>query len=91
MEKTIHDATGERVSEPASYRASWAELQAHAAFPEDRTEITRETIFTEAGVFDCLRYTVEGVGEFWFAVDLPGMPIKIRTLDHEMDLVENVG
>lgn len=91
MEKTVHDATGEGVSESASYRASWAELQAHASFPEDQTEITRETIVTESGVFECLRYTVEGVGEFWFAVDLPGMPIKIRTPDREVDLVENVG
>lgn len=94
MEKTVHDSSGEGVAERESYRMAWRELQAHAAFPRDRTEITRETIVTEAGLFECLRYSVEGEeggSDFWFALELPGMPIRVQAPDFKMELVENVG
>lgn len=94
MEKTVQDSNGEGVAERESYRMAWRELQAHAAFPNDRTDITRETIITEAGLFECLRYRIkgeEGESHFWFALELPGMPIKVQTPDWQMELVENVG
>jgi len=61
---------------------TWAQLQAHASFPADRTTIVAEQIETPLGVLDCLRYTVgEGstVQTFWFADTAPGMPVKFTT------------
>ena len=57
---------------------SWEDLRLHASFPAEATTITEETITTDLGTFDCLRYDVargEAVDRFWFAMDLPGMPI----------------
>jgi hypothetical protein len=62
-----------------SERTTWADLQAHAAFPADTTTIEPETIDIPLGVVDCLRYTVDGahrVHVFWFAPDYPGMPVS---------------
>ena len=61
---------------------TWRELQAHASFPAERTTIESERIETAIGELDCLRYTVrDGTTEvvFWFARDLPGMPIQYLT------------
>ncbi len=59
--------------------STWEELQKHASFDAETTSIDDDRIEIPAGVFDCLRYTV-GRGAFthvfWFAVDLPGMPVK---------------
>lgn len=60
-------------------RVTWLGLQAHASFPAERAEIVREQIETPLGVLDCLRYTVTDGGDvntFWFAKDLPGMPVR---------------
>ncbi|MCB1246367.1 MAG: hypothetical protein KDB69_03795 [Acidimicrobiia bacterium] len=60
----------------------WTDLQAHASFPVSSTEISSATIQIELGTFDCHRYVVtrdETVSTFWFAVDLPGMPIRFST------------
>jgi hypothetical protein len=57
---------------------TWVDLQGHASFPLATTIITRETIDTPVGSHECLRYTVaveEGTSAFWFAPELPGMPI----------------
>jgi hypothetical protein len=58
---------------------TWAELQAHAAFPAAATTIAEEALELSMGTLDCLRYTVkDGEGEdvFWFAKALPGMPVR---------------
>lgn len=73
---------GSPVGEPEAGRVTWLDLQAHASFPADATTIEPERIETAIGVLDCLRYTVrDGATEevFWFAADLPGMPIQIHT------------
>ena len=60
-------------------RVTWLDLQSHASFPADRTEIVPERIETPLGVLDCLRYTVtdgDDVDTFWFAKDSPGMPVR---------------
>lgn len=60
--------------------ASWAELQAHAAFPAAATTIVPETIAIPVGTVDCLRYTVRDGGSttvFWFAPAFPGMPVRV--------------
>lgn len=64
-----------------SRRVTWAELQAHAAFPAAVTTIENDTIETPLGTLDCLRYTVsagDDVTVFWFAPAYPGMPVRIR-------------
>lgn len=61
---------------------TWRDLQAHASFPADDTTIESERIETAIGELDCLRYSVrEGATNevFWFANDLPGMPIQCLT------------
>jgi hypothetical protein len=72
-----------RVDDPAGVETehtTWADLQAHAAFPDGDTAIEPETIDIPLGVVDCHRYTV-GRGDlvlvFWFAPEYPGMPVRI--------------
>jgi len=72
---------GMRLSQPATSRSSWRELQGHASMPADRTEVVEETIDLPAGRFDCLRYTrtdEDGVSVFWFAKVAPGMPLQFE-------------
>ncbi len=60
-------------------RVAWLDLQRHASFPAERTEIVPEQIENPLGPLDCLRYTVtdgEEVDTFWFATDSPGMPVR---------------
>jgi len=60
-------------------RSTWRELQAHASFPSDTTDIEPDTIETPLGTLDCLRYTIDdgsSLSTFWFANDLPGMPVR---------------
>lgn len=61
--------------------ATWAELRDHAAFPAASTSISEEAIDTPLGRLACLRYDVRAPGRppttLWFAVDLPGMPVRV--------------
>ena len=71
---------GEATGEVESDRSSWLELQRHASFPESRTTVTEDVIDSAMGRLDCLRYTyVEQatVVDYWFARDLPGMPVRV--------------
>ena len=82
VERTRYTAAGEPLGEPTQGRETWLELQGHASFPSDRTEVARERIRTPLGALECLRYTVtEGTTEetFWFATTKPGMPIRYTT------------
>jgi hypothetical protein len=68
--------------DPESDRVTWRDLQSHASFPAAATTIEPERIETALGELDCLRYTVrDGADEdvFWFATDLPGMPVRYVT------------
>ena len=79
MERSRLSLDGSPLGEPEVDRVTWLELQAHASFPADATTIESERIETAIGELDCLRYTVrDGATEevFWFAKDLPGMPIQ---------------
>ena len=76
---------GAPLGEPEANRVSWLDLQAHASFPAAVTTIEPERIETAIGELDCLRYTVrDGTTDevFWFATDLPGMPIKYLTREN---------
>lgn len=82
LERARTSLAGVPLGEPDVGRVTWRELQAHASFPEDATTIEAERITTAIGEVDCLRYTVQGGdGEqvFWFATDLPGMPVRYLT------------
>lgn len=59
--------------------STWDELQRHASFRASATAIESESIDLGIGTHTCLRYTVrEGntTHTFWFAPDLPGVPVK---------------
>jgi hypothetical protein len=82
VERARFTLDGEPLGEAVQGRETWLELQAHASFPADRTEIAPERIETPLGELDCLRYTVTDgstVETFWFAKTKPGMPIKYMT------------
>ncbi|HUR15048.1 MAG TPA: hypothetical protein VM097_11220 [Mycobacteriales bacterium] len=73
---------GTPYGEPEVDEVTWLELQAHAAFPAEHTTIDPERITTPLGDLDCLRYTVlrdDTEVVFWFAVDRPGMPVRMVT------------
>jgi hypothetical protein len=82
MERWRLALDGAPLGQPEVERVTWGELQAHASFPAEQTTIEAERIETAIGVLDCLRYTVlDGMTErvFWFAKELPGMPIQFLT------------
>ena len=67
-----------------SSRVTWSELQAHAAFPSDRTVLSSETLDLPIGTVECLRYDVRDQPDaqpstFWFSVAHPGMPVRYET------------
>lgn len=65
-------------------RVTWRDLQAHAAFPADRTVLSSETLSLPIGLVDCLRYDVREEPDaepstFWFSMRHPGMPVRYET------------
>jgi hypothetical protein len=79
LTSVVTDASGRPSGEVLRQRATWLELQAHAAFPADRTTVVPERIRLAFGERECLRYDVTGDGgtsTFWFALDHPGMPVR---------------
>ena len=91
------DADGRPTEDWTSVRVTWRELQGHASFDASITTRTVETIETELGTLECWRYTRDRDGvtsDFWFAMDIPGMPIRYRTVKgtrvtSEVTVVEN--
>lgn len=82
IERSRLSLDGSPLAQPEVDRMTWRDLQAHASFPADDTTIEPERIETAIGALDCLRYTVrDGTTDevFWFAKDLPGMPIRSLT------------
>lgn len=77
------DATGAEAGEPVVGRSTWVELQAHASFPAEATVRSSDTLDTPLGRLDCLRYELrrgDDVMVFWFATELPGMPVHHSTV-----------
>lgn len=75
----------EQVGDTNTTYATWGDLQAHASFPRRDTTIDRETIDTPMGRLECIRYRVRDgsrVDTFWFAVELPGMPVRFTTSEN---------
>jgi hypothetical protein len=98
QESWLETEQGERISKPEHSRSTWLELQEHASFPASTTELAAEEIEVPAGRFGCRRYTASDgdvVRRFWFATDLPGMPIRMErlaagTVVSSFALLENV-
>jgi hypothetical protein len=91
VERTAVTAEGRQIGEPQLARTSWADFQAHAAFPRERTTVTGDVIETPLGSLDCLRYTVRDGAEtdtFWFAIARAGMPVRVVT-EREGRVVES--
>lgn len=74
------DETG-TAREVVSTRSTWLDLQRHAAFPATATAIERGRVELCFGTFDCAIYTLDSGPRFWFADDLPGMPVKYEIPD----------
>ena len=80
-------------------RSTWLELQSHASFAAAAAVVETDLLDTPLGRLDCLRYTVTHGAEvdtFWFARELPGMPVRIvRTRDglvtETVTMVANAG
>ncbi len=73
---------GDPIDEPAELRTKWVDFQSHASFPEEQTEVDAEVVETPMGELRCRRYTVTDgptTDVYWFAVDKPGMPVKVET------------
>jgi hypothetical protein len=76
-------ADGDPIGEAMTARSTWDDLRDHAAFADDVTSLTRETIETPLGRLECARYDVAS-GEvtlvYWFSDEYPGMPIRYATM-----------
>jgi hypothetical protein len=82
IEKARLTVDGMPLGPATTDRTTWLELQAHASFPADQTDIAVETIETPLGALECQRYTVHDgstIETFWFARPAPGMPIRFMT------------
>jgi len=77
---------GEPVDEePTRRRSSWLDFQSHASFPAATTMRIEETIDLTFGRFEALHYVVvdgDRVEHYWFALALPGMPVKTEDWDN---------
>lgn len=77
----IFDSTlqGESLGSSRRVWSTWRELQSHASFPAEHTVVVDETVDTPLGTLQCFLYTVDDGttrNTFWFARDLPGMPVR---------------
>lgn len=84
LDRWSSGADGVVQGEISSARVAWRDLQAHAAFPADRTVLSSETLSLPIGTVDCLRYDVRETPEaepatFWFSVKHPGMPVRYES------------
>jgi hypothetical protein len=95
IEYATLDAAGRVTGEREVERSLWIELRDHATFPVEtsvREEVTRETTL---GTLDGWLYTVHdeeagAVTEFFFARELPGAPVYMRTTRGDQVMVEMV-
>lgn len=79
------DGDGHPTGPAQRSEGTWEELESHAHFPAARTTITNAQLTIPLGAFRCRLYTVtsedeegrEVVSRYWFAVDLPGAPVRM--------------
>ncbi|MBX3270329.1 MAG: hypothetical protein KF729_08705 [Sandaracinaceae bacterium] len=87
--------TGEPAGPTERGEGTWEDLEAHAHFPADATEIRVATLALPLATFRCRLYTVTRpddagrvvVTRMWFADSLPGAPVRmVRERDGEVVL-----
>ncbi len=75
------DEEGRPIGEPTIRDSTWLDLQRHASQPADATTVEEVPLTLPFGEFDCWLYTVllpPGERRFWFAKQLPGMPVQVE-------------
>jgi hypothetical protein len=75
------DQDGRPMGEATLRDSTWLDLQRHASQPAEATTLEEVTLALPFGDVDCWLYTVRApAGEmlFWFAKDLPGMPVQVE-------------
>lgn len=75
------DEDGRPIGEPTLRDSTWLDLQRHASQPADATTVEEVPMTLPFGDFDCWLYTVRAPGgelRFWFAKELPGMPVQVE-------------
>jgi hypothetical protein len=90
LTSVVTDASGRPTGDVLRQRASWLDLQTHAAFPAERTTVVPERIRLAFGERDCLRYEVVddgGTSTFWFALEHPGMPVRYTAGDAVVEVI----
>ena len=86
IEVTTWTPAGEPLGEAGIHRATWRELQEHAAFPVATTVVSDVELALPLGVLECRLYTTTDgatVRRFWFAATHPGMPVRYSTEESE--------
>ncbi|MDF1799378.1 MAG: hypothetical protein P1V81_09400 [Planctomycetota bacterium] len=92
----VVDAEGQELASSAGQPTTWAELQAHASFPQSLTTIAADLTEVPAGSFATWTYSTKdnsgGEQVFSFARDLPGSPVLMttwvaNTMQSRMELV----
>ncbi|MCB9597984.1 MAG: hypothetical protein H6719_35030 [Sandaracinaceae bacterium] len=74
------DENGAPTGEPEEDAGTWQQLEHHAHFPADATEITNAVLTLPSGRYRCRLYTVtagDAVQRFWFATDQAGPPVRM--------------
>lgn len=75
------DAAGTPLGEASHGRSTWLDLQRHASQPAEATTVDEVRLALPFADLDCWLYTVrtsDGELRFWFAKELPGMPVQIE-------------
>lgn len=75
------DAAGHPLGDPSFRSSTWLQLQEHASQPAGASMADEVVLALPFGDFDCWLYTVHAPGaelRFWFAKDLPGMPVQVE-------------
>ncbi|MGZ6213938.1 MAG: hypothetical protein ACXWMG_03195 [Candidatus Limnocylindria bacterium] len=75
------DADGRPISEPTVRSSTWLDLQRHASQPATATTVDETALTLPFGDWACWRYTVrtpDAELRFWFAKQLPGMPVQVE-------------
>jgi hypothetical protein len=93
IEYATLDENGHVVDDPRVQRSTWVELRDHASFPAAYS--TREWVArsTQLGDFEGWLYRVEDhdtgtVTEFFFAPELPGAPLQMKTVRGDTTIFE---
>lgn len=69
------------MGEAAQGDSTWVDLQRHASQPQALTTVEEVPLTLAFGEFDCWLYVTRvpaGERRFWFAKELPGMPVQVE-------------